>query len=517
MWFIQVSGRVSGPFSDEQLKQMRKRGQFSKLYRVSRTGADWQPASTLIETWGPEPGARPKSVSNNAALEPESPPVASPPGYSMPQAEAGSPQPEAEFGRSEWYYIDGAGQSQGPVPDATIVSLGYQGLIGPKTPLARVGSSEWVPAVDVVRFSSVFRRSRGAGGKSVGLVVALCAVLALAAGGYAFRNELHSIWAGADRAGGDGETSSVANGEPESGDDFLITSGDQQDRIVKAVGYVMGTFYSVDPQGQRSRKMQFGSGTAFAITPDGYLLTNEHVAKMGSDEHVKSSMAEIMQSAAADCQAKASGLSGTEREKQLQYVSLFSGLAATYRKDETKVNAALTVFIDQVPFPARIVHVSSRYDMAVLKISRKPATYFALYDGNQPRQGLSVAAIGFPGFVNRGYEKDVAVEEAASRSGEDPERTVPPNHLVYSRTSGEVSRVIQDAVQTWHIEHSAQISSGNSGGPLVDTGGVVVGLNFAGIMDVKTVSKANLALGMAQLRKEIEAHVTADIRWVKGK
>lgn len=517
MWFIQVSGRVSGPFSEEQLKQMRKRGQFSKLYRVSQTGADWQPASTLIATWGPEPGARPKPAASEAVFESEPPPLISPPGYPLPQAEARRLQPGAELGRSEWYYIDASGQSQGPVPDATIVSLGYQGLIGAKTPLARVGSSDWVPAADVATFSNLFRRSRGSRGKALGLAVALCAVVALAVGGYAFRNELRSVWAGAGRSDDEAATESVAEGEPKSGDDLLISSGDQQDRIVKAVGYVMGTFYSVDPQGQRSRKMQFGSGTAFAITPDGYLLTNEHVAKMGADEHVKASMAAIMQSAAAESQAKASGLSGAERDKELQYVSLFNGMAATYKKEETKVNAALTVFIDHVPFPARIIHVSSRYDMAVLKVSRKPMAYFALFDGNQPRQGMSVAAIGFPGFVNRGYEKDVAVEEAASRSGEDPERTVPPNHLVYSRTSGEVSRVIQDAVQTWHIEHSAQISSGNSGGPLIDNKGVVVGLNFAGIMDVKTVSKANLALGMAQLRKEIEAHITADINWVKGK
>ena len=78
MWFIQISGRVSGPFSEDQLKLMRKRGQFSKLYRISQTGADWQPASVLMSRWGSKSAVAPRPSAVEPGFDTPPPRPASP-------------------------------------------------------------------------------------------------------------------------------------------------------------------------------------------------------------------------------------------------------------------------------------------------------------------------------------------------------------------------------------------------------------------------------------------------------
>jgi serine protease Do len=108
------------------------------------------------------------------------------------------------------------------------------------------------------------------------------------------------------------------------------------------------------------------------------------------------------------------------------------------------------------PIPAKVVGVSECSDLAVIKLTT-PGTYPYLKWSTKPTQPpLEVYAAGFP-------------------LG-DPEYTV---------TRGVVSKAKAAGNTSWasviHVlEHDANIQPGNSGGPLVDAQGAVVGINYAG-------------------------------------
>jgi len=110
---------------------------------------------------------------------------------------------------------------------------------------------------------------------------------------------------------------------------------------------------------------------------------------------------------------------------------------------------------------AEIVGAFPGEDLAVLRVEgldRPPAT-FANLGGREPAKGLEIYAIGFPG--------------AADRLGPPDEASVVPG--VVSRTfAGPWS---EGAPTVRIIQHTAPTNPGNSGGPLVNRCGQVVGLN----------------------------------------
>lgn len=120
---------------------------------------------------------------------------------------------------------------------------------------------------------------------------------------------------------------------------------------------------------------------------------------------------------------------------------------------------ALTVLIGgetKDRFPARVLGVSECSDLAVLELVDK-GTYPALSWSTQPIvPPLETYAAGFP-------------------LG-DPEFTVTRGVVSKAEASGDTSWASVRHV----IEHDANIQPGNSGGPLVDAQGKLVGVNYAG-------------------------------------
>lgn len=112
------------------------------------------------------------------------------------------------------------------------------------------------------------------------------------------------------------------------------------------------------------------------------------------------------------------------------------------------------------PRPAELVHAFAGEDLAILRVEgldRPPAT-FASPD-SELTKGLEVYAIGFPG--------------AADRLGPLDEASLAPGAV--SRTFSGPWAEGAPAVRI--IQHTAPTNPGNSGGPLVDRCGHVVGLN----------------------------------------
>jgi len=165
--------------------------------------------------------------------------------------------------------------------------------------------------------------------------------------------------------------------------------------VVDSVGpAVVGI--SAKAEGQEGRG---GSGSGVIITPDGYILTNDHVVR------------------------------GAKR------------LTATLR--------------DGTSFEAALVGADHATDLALIRAGGSTLPYASIGDSSALRVGQLVIAIGNPfGFQSTVSTGVVSALGRALRSSD--------------------GRLIENIIQ-----HTAPLNPGNSGGPLVDSRGRIVGVNTA--------------------------------------
>lgn len=133
------------------------------------------------------------------------------------------------------------------------------------------------------------------------------------------------------------------------------------------------------------------------------------------------------------------------------------------------------------PVNARILGVSECSDLAVIDLDGDGYTPLQFRD-EPVRPGTEVYAAGYP---------------ASDASTID--------EVDFTLTRGIVSSVTANGETSWAsveevIEHDARIRGGNSGGPLVDENGRIVGINYAGI----DVSDQNYAISAADARPIID-------------
>lgn len=155
-----------------------------------------------------------------------------------------------------------------------------------------------------------------------------------------------------------------------------------------------------------------------------------------------------------------------------------SGVAVTNNHVVTGA-ATLEVFVDGESYNAKVVGVSECSDLAVIQIAGEGFTALEWHEG-PVETNLEVWALGFP-------------------LG-DPNYTVTRGIVSKAQADGETSWASVDSV----IEHDARIRPGNSGGPLVDERGRVVGVNYAGEsqFDINLAIGADLARGIVETLRE---------------
>jgi S1-C subfamily serine protease len=166
---------------------------------------------------------------------------------------------------------------------------------------------------------------------------------------------------------------------------------------VEAVGPAVVSVY-VGGAGEAARA-RGGAGSGVVVTPDGYILTNEHVVE--------------------------------------------------------RVQDARVAFVDGRSAPAVVVGRDPSTDLAVLRAQAASLPYATLSISSPLRVGQLVIAVGNP----LGFESTVSagVVSALGRS-------------LRSRHGRPIEGIVQ---------HTAALNPGNSGGPLVDASGRVVGVNTA--------------------------------------
>ncbi|MDT3738555.1 MAG: trypsin-like peptidase domain-containing protein [Candidatus Kapabacteria bacterium] len=168
----------------------------------------------------------------------------------------------------------------------------------------------------------------------------------------------------------------------------------------------MRRFYGDNPQNRRTRNYEVrGLGSGFIISPDGYILTNHHVAGNAS-----------------------------------------------------KIVVTMT---DGTKHDAEIIGSDMVSDVALLKISGKNLPYLKLSNSDDIIIGEWAIAFGNPfGLFDRNAKPTVTVGVVSN------------NGVNFLHEDQPYNRVYKGMIQT-----DAAISSGNSGGPLVNSLGEVIGMN----------------------------------------
>lgn len=186
-------------------------------------------------------------------------------------------------------------------------------------------------------------------------------------------------------------------------------------------------------QGQRREVPVIGSG--FIITPDGYIVTNEHVA--GESRFVR------------------------------------------------------CVLSDKSEVDARVVGVDPYTDLAVLKLDlpdRLP--YVAFGDSDKLESGQTVIAMGSPLGLSRSVSMGIV--------------SVTGRHL-----SGQTDHPFTNWIQT-----DAAINQGNSGGPLLNIRGEVIGVNTMVLRGAENVGFAIPSNLVRQVAEQIMGHGHVRRSWL---
>ncbi len=149
-------------------------------------------------------------------------------------------------------------------------------------------------------------------------------------------------------------------------------------------------------------------------------------------------------------------------------------------------------------YQARLVAYSPRNDLALLKIDGKAALSPVTLFSGAPADSAEVYAVGYPGNVDLAQGLSMA-------------DLVTPQAPVKARgyvSAGRTSKSFDTLL------HTAPIGAGNSGGPLFDSCGRVLGVNsFGTVSDNSTDSAFYFAISMRELaaflrQAKVEAHVS---------
>ncbi|HWB05084.1 MAG TPA: PDZ domain-containing protein [Verrucomicrobiales bacterium] len=212
-------------------------------------------------------------------------------------------------------------------------------------------------------------------------------------------------------------------------------AGESTDTAIAAVYPALTLIRVVMEEGEDGRmKKMQGSGSGAIISQDGYVLTNHHVAGRGTRFVCTLSTREEVDAT----------LVGTDALADLAIIKL---------------------------------------DLATRRLKDQPLPVAKFGDSDKLRVGDVVLAMGSPGGLSQSITRGIVANR----------EMIVPRHQIGMTLDGEkVGELVK-----W-IGHDAVIYPGNSGGPLVNLAGEIVGVNEVGIASLGGAIPSNLAQKVAQ-------------------
>ena len=173
---------------------------------------------------------------------------------------------------------------------------------------------------------------------------------------------------------------------------------------------------------------------------------------------------------------------------------------------KTEPKFSVTVERDLV-VGATLVNMSESMDFAILKLDQPIPTrkYLILRDSRDIKAGENVFSVGFPAFYdNQNYDNNYTVDDVTVKSGVISKIQ---NVTEFKYGSGQVCKL--DILAT-----TCNLSGGDSGGPMVDQNGCVVGVSIAGV-DQSVSNNYYMASAIDQVMRAcdnlgIEYHTTEE-------
>ncbi|MCL1830925.1 MAG: trypsin-like peptidase domain-containing protein [Oscillospiraceae bacterium] len=222
-------------------------------------------------------------------------------------------------------------------------------------------------------------------------------------------------------------------------------------------------------------------GTGFIITPDGYLVTNAHVVEMSEKEIAQTISTYRLRSQAsthvdnfARNWSNNYGYNMSSSERDALYYAVYDIYSITMEVTDTShmhvaymgnVTPGSDVSTKGVMLDVRKVgEPSSSKDVAILKLDGSNYPTVALGDDKELKTGDPIYVMGYPGIVDGAVEEVTAMQEPVMTQG------------------------ILSAKQVWNdggniLQYDAATFGGNSGGPVFNQYGEVIGIHTFGLND----------------------------------
>jgi S1-C subfamily serine protease len=446
-WYVRAKGRTLGPFSWVQLEALRDRGQLAQFHEVSQDKRTWVHASTLDELFVGRSG---NGLPTGDSAAKDAPPSSSPP--------------------QGWFYQSVAGPA-GPISNEQIMAAARSGQILADTLVWRQGFSSWLALREVAEFAQLFAPAPALGQPATPGIAAVHPnrrsarpLIIGTAAGLIFIGAATTVFL-VDR---------YRKGEmqlPTASRISYINSHMSKD-IPHATGLVVSGATVTNLKSGELVEVPGSRGTCFALSPMGYLLTNKHVV----EEYVKLTRAD-------------------------------AAIEELQTKSACRLKPNLWVYFAKEKYDAKVVYMSAKYDMAVLKVDRE-GPFFRLNNNPSIAQGTHIYAMGFPAASSEPLSVEGAIQKSTRKLSEHVESVLDESDFRYSITDGIIS-TLRSELGTEYIQHSAPISGGNSGGPLIYDDGSVIGINTLVSFDKEKagVGVKYYAVSLNQALEEIRRNV----------